>query len=81
MNHPAGHPYDRLGLIRLTDRYLAALVANDPSAVPLADGVRTVENLQQIKPGEGLWVTAAGGRLPSPFTCPTRSGRRQALSA
>ena len=61
MNHPAGHPYDRLGLIRLTDRYLAALVANEPSAVPLADGVRTVENLQQIKPGEGLWVTASGG--------------------
>ena len=48
MNHPAGHPYDRQGLIRLTDRYLAALVANDPRAVPLADGVRTVENLQPI---------------------------------
>lgn len=58
MNDPAGHPYDRLGLIRLTDRYLAALIANDPSAVPLADGVRTAENLQQVKPGEGLWATA-----------------------
>jgi hypothetical protein len=56
-----GHPYDRLGLIRLTDRYLAALVANEPSAVPLADGLRTVENLRQIKPGEGLWATAGGG--------------------
>lgn len=54
MNHPAGHPYDRLGLIKLTHRYLAALAANDPSAVPLAQGVRTVENLRQVKPGEGL---------------------------
>jgi hypothetical protein len=61
MNDPAGQSYDRLGLNRLTDRYLAALVANDPEAVPLADGVRTVQNLKQIKPGEGLWATAGGG--------------------
>jgi hypothetical protein len=56
-----GHPHDRLGLIRLTDRYLAALVANEPSAVPLASSLRTVENLKRIKPGEGLWATAMGG--------------------
>ena len=61
MNDPPGHPYDRQGLIRLTDSYIAALVANEPSAVPLADSLRTVENLQPIKPGEGLWATASGG--------------------
>ena len=75
MNHPAGHPYDRQGLIRLTDRYLAALVANDPRAVPLADGVRTVENLQRIKPGEGLWVTASGG--PAAFAIHVPDQQRQ----
>lgn len=47
--------------MKLIDRYLAALVAHDPGAVPLAPGVRTVENLKQIKPGEGLWATATGG--------------------
>ena len=75
MNHPAGHRYDRLGLIRLTDRYLAALVANDPSAVALAEGVRTVENLQRIKPGEGLWVTVSGG--PAAFAIHVPDPQRQ----
>lgn len=60
MNQSAGHPYDRPGLVHLTDRYVAALVANDPDAVPLAPGVRTVENLRQIKPGDGLWAAASG---------------------
>lgn len=75
MNQPASHPYDRQGLIRLTDRYLAALVANDPGAVPLAPGVRTVENLQQIKPGEGLWATASAG--PSSFAVYVPDPQRQ----
>jgi hypothetical protein len=60
-SHPAPHRYDRQGLIHLTERYLAALVAHDPGAVPLASGVPTVENLQQIQPGQGLWATATGG--------------------
>ncbi len=75
MNHPAGLPYDRQGLIRLTDRYLAALVANDPGAVPLAHGVRTVENLRPIKPGEGLWATARGG--PADFAVHVPDPQRQ----
>lgn len=75
MSHPAGHPYDRLGLTALTDRYLAALVANDPGAVPLAAGVRTRENLQPIKPGEGLWATASGG--PASFAIHVPDPRRQ----
>lgn len=74
MSHLAD-PYDRLGLIRLTDRYLAALAANDPGAVPLAPGVRTVENLQQIKPGEGLWAAASGG--PGSFAIHVPDPQRQ----
>jgi hypothetical protein len=60
MNDPSSHPYDRPGLIHLTDRYLAALVASDPSAAPLAPDLRSVENLRPIKPGDGLWTTASG---------------------
>ena len=33
-------------LMKLIDRYLAALVAGDPAAVPLAPEIRTVENLR-----------------------------------
>jgi len=76
MSHAAGRPYDRLGLIRLTDRYLAALVAHDPGAVPLAGRLRTVENLRQIKPGEGLWATVSGG--PSEFAVHVPDPQRQA---
>jgi hypothetical protein len=75
MSHHAGQRYDRLGLIHLTGRYLAALVANDPGAVPLADGVRTVENLRQVKPGEGLWATAGGG--PTAFAVHVPDTQRQ----
>lgn len=75
MNHRAGQSYDRQDLIDLTGRYLAALVANDPAAVPLADGVRTVENLRQIKPGEGLWATAGGG--PTAFAIHVPDQQRQ----
>lgn len=46
---------------KLVDDYIAALVAHDPSRVPFAPDVRFVENVQQRKPGEGLWQTATGG--------------------
>jgi hypothetical protein len=77
VNHPAGRSYDRLGLIQLTDRYLAALAANDPGAVPLAAGMLTVENLQPVKPGEGLWATASAG--PASFAIYVPDPRRQTV--
>jgi len=52
---------DRDCLNALADRYLAALVAHDPSKVPLAADVKIVENAQRIRPGEGLWKSATGG--------------------
>jgi hypothetical protein len=61
-------------LIKLADDYLAALVAHDPSRLPLALNVRFVENVQQKKPGEGLWQTASAGPtkfriyVPDPVT-------------
>ncbi|HUQ52727.1 MAG TPA: hypothetical protein VM692_10940 [Gammaproteobacteria bacterium] len=49
------------------DRYFAAVIADDPSAVPLAPNVRFTENGQVLPVGEGLWksMKSAGNyRLP-----------------
>lgn len=45
--------------------YLAALVAHNPSQVPLSAHVEFVENTKDLKPGEGLWKTASA--LPKDF--------------
>ena len=49
---------DRACLLDTADTYLAALVAHDPASAPLADGIRFVENVSAMSPGEGLWETA-----------------------
>jgi hypothetical protein len=48
---------DRTCLEGFVDRYLAAVVADDPTAAPLAPGVRITEDGQQLEPGDGLWNT------------------------
>jgi hypothetical protein len=53
---------NRACIVGVTDRYLAALASHDPSAAPLAQNVAFVENLERLKPGEGLWQTATGGK-------------------
>jgi len=50
---------NRTCLRDMASSYLAALVAHDPSRVPLAADVRFVENVTPMKPGEGLWKTAS----------------------
>ena len=52
---------DRACLVKVTDQYLAAVVAHDPSKAPLAPGVVFVENIKRMQPGDGLWKTATGG--------------------
>ena len=52
---------DRACLVRITDQYLAAVVAHDPSRAPLAPGMVFVENVKRMQPGDGLWKTATGG--------------------
>ncbi|HEY6453811.1 MAG TPA: hypothetical protein VIY90_00865 [Steroidobacteraceae bacterium] len=44
----------------IADRYLAALVAHDPTKAPLAATVRITENGQNLGTRHGLWKTAAG---------------------
>ena len=58
---------DRACLEGFVDRYLSAVIADDPSAVPLARNVRFTENGQVLPLGEGLWksMKAVGTyRLP-----------------
>jgi len=46
---------DRACLEGWVDRYFAAVAADNPSAVPLAQNVRFTENGQVLPVGEGLW--------------------------
>ena len=55
----AGSACDSACLKDFTDRYLNALVAHDPSMVPLAKNVRLTENAQSLQVGKGLWKTAS----------------------
>ncbi len=48
---------DRACLIGLADRYMAALVAHDPSRLPWARIVRYSENSVSMDVGEGEWST------------------------
>jgi hypothetical protein len=55
----APDPCNRSCLKDLAHSYVEALVALDPSKVPLAADVKFVENVTPMKPGEGLWKTAS----------------------
>ena len=51
---------DRACLESLVDDYLAAVVAHDPSRLPLSADVMYTENKELVEPGEGFWQTATG---------------------
>ena len=51
---------ERACLERFIDRYLDALVARDPSQLPLAPNVKFVENNQVLEIGDGTWRTVTG---------------------
>jgi hypothetical protein len=51
---------DRTCLNGYADQYLAALVAHDPSQLPLARQAKFTENGQVLELGDGLWGTASG---------------------
>jgi hypothetical protein len=51
---------DRACLEGWVDRYFAAVIADDPRAVPLAPNVRFTENGQALPLGEGLWKSMKG---------------------
>jgi hypothetical protein len=47
-------------LTGLVNQYLKALVAHDPSQIPVADPVRFTENTIPLKLGDALWGTLSG---------------------
>ena len=53
-------PCDRECLEGLLDRYLDAMIAHDPSQVPLADDFVMTENGQRLPVGDALWKTMVG---------------------
>jgi hypothetical protein len=50
---------DKACLTGAVNNYMAALVAHDPSQVPLSAHVEFVENTKDLTPGDGLWKTAS----------------------
>jgi len=51
---------NRACLETLVDQYLKAVVAHDPSKLPLSEDVKYSENYQMLKIGDGFWKTAEG---------------------
>jgi hypothetical protein len=54
----SGQACTREGLKSITDQFLTALQAHDPSSLPLASGVKYTENGIGVAVGEGFWKTA-----------------------
>jgi hypothetical protein len=48
---------DRACLKNMITKYVDAMVAHDPSRLPLATNMRFTEDSQELKLGEGLWKT------------------------
>ncbi|MGO9094344.1 MAG: hypothetical protein ACLQGV_03905 [Bryobacteraceae bacterium] len=55
----AGEHCGRGCLEGFVDRYLDAVVAHDPSRLPMAKEVKFTENGQRLELGDGLWGTAS----------------------
>jgi hypothetical protein len=48
---------DRACLLMVMQNYLQAMVAHDPSKVPLSPSLKMTDNGMTAKPGDGLWKT------------------------
>jgi hypothetical protein len=57
-NASAAESCDRACLGSMITQYVDALVARDPSKLPLADNMRYTEDSRAIKLGDGIWKTA-----------------------
>ena len=73
---PAAGDCDRDCLNQFVDQYLDALVAHDPSKLPVTKTVKFTEDGQRLELGDGFWRTAnARGSSSSTWTIrwPVRS--------
>jgi hypothetical protein len=53
-------PCDRSCLEDFVNQYLAALIAHDPSRLPVTDDLKFTENTAILKLGQGTWGTISG---------------------
>jgi hypothetical protein len=65
---------DRACLTAALDQYVAALLAHDPSRLPLAPNVKFTEDNVIKRVGEGLWTTATRARPYKQDVIDVRSG-------
>lgn len=61
-------------LIAHVERYIGALAAHDPEALPLAADIRYTENGQQLDIGKGLWATASKGSTYEIYVADPQTG-------
>jgi hypothetical protein len=66
---------DRACLEGWVDRYLDAVVANDPAGVALADTIRFTENGQRLEIGDGLWNSLKSKGTYRLYTADVPAGR------
>jgi hypothetical protein len=71
----AAEACDRSCLEGFVDRYFTAVIANDPSSLPLADDVRFTEDGQRLTVGDGLWNTMKGMGRYRLFTTDVPAGQ------
>ena len=72
-SHAAQHNCDRRCLREVTQKYLDALVKQDPKAAPLAANLRYTENAAEVAPGSGLWKSATAlGRFKRIYVDPVQ---------
>jgi len=65
---------DRMCLQTMLDRYLTAVAAHDPKAVPLVAGFRQTENAINVAPGGGVWKSVTGlGKVQRRYLDPVSS--------
>ena len=66
---------DRAYLEGLQDKYLEALIAHDPSRLPLAKTLKHTENTIDLPVGEGLWATASDDATYRLYVCDPQGGQ------
>ncbi len=75
MTSSRGKHVDRAYLEDLQDRYFKALIAHDPSRLPLAKNVKYTENTIELPVGEGLWATASDDATYRLYVCDLLGGQ------
>ncbi len=66
---------DRAYLESLQDQYLEALIAHDPSRLPLSKTLKHTENTIELPLREGLWTTASDDATYRLYVCDPQGGQ------